>query len=188
MHLELCVESAPMDLVATGFDAGLAVRSRIPAEAIAIRASAAIQVAVVASRSYLAKCSMPRTPDDIPMHRCIAFRHSRDGEVHRWIFERSGRRRTISGPAVMTLNNTEAAVQAAVDGVGLAYLAEDLVRPLLKTGKLVQVLKEWSPIVEGFHLYYQSRRQPTAALGGFIDRVRAPKGSSDRTLVVKNPF
>jgi DNA-binding transcriptional LysR family regulator len=175
VHLELCVDSAPMDLVATGFDAGLVVRSRIPAEAIAIRASNAIQVTVVASRDYLAKRSVPRTPDDILTHRCVAFRLSRDGEVQRWTFERNGRRRTISAPAVMTLNNTEAAVQAAVDGVGLVYLAEDLVQPFLKTGKLVQVLKEWSPSVEGFHLYYQSRRQPSAALRAFIDTVRAPK-------------
>jgi DNA-binding transcriptional LysR family regulator len=182
VQLELCVESAPIDLASTGFDAGVATRSRIPAEAIAVRASNAIQVAVVASRDYLAKRSVPRTPDDIPSHRCIAFRLSRDGEVHRWIFERNGKRRIISAPPAITLNSTNAAVQAAIDGVGLAYLAEDLVRPHIKTGELVQVLKEWSPSQEGLHIYYQSRRQPSAALRALIDMVRTPKVSSDRVV------
>jgi DNA-binding transcriptional LysR family regulator len=187
VRLELCVEPAPMDLASTGFDAGVAVRSRVPAEAIAIRASNAIQVAVVASRGYLAKRSVPHTPEDISSHRCVVFRLSRDGELYRWTFERKGKKRTISPPAVVTMNTTDAAVQAALDGVGLAYLTDDLVRPFLKTGKLVQVLKEWSPSVEGFHLYYQGRRQPSAALRAFIDMVRAPKGSWDRPCV-KNPF
>jgi DNA-binding transcriptional LysR family regulator len=187
VHLELCVESAPMDIVAAGFDAGVAVRNRVPAEAIAVRVSNAIQIAVVASGGYLAKRSAPRTPDDLPSHRCVAYRASRDAEVHRWTFERNGRRRTISIPGSVTLNNTQAALQAAVDGVGLAYLAEDLVRPYLKTGQLVQVLKDWSPSIEGFHLYYQGRRQPSAALRAFIDILRAPKASYDRAPA-KNPF
>jgi DNA-binding transcriptional LysR family regulator len=187
VHLELCVEPAPMDIVAAGFDAGVAVRSRVPAEAIAVRVSNAIQVAVVASRGYLAKRAAPRTPDDVASHRCIAFRVSRDGEVFRWAFERNGKRRTMSVPGSVTVNNAEAAVQAALDGVGLAYVVEDVVQPFLKTGQLVRVLKDWSPIIEGFHLYYQSRRQPTAALRAFIDMVRAPKVSSDRSSV-KNPF
>jgi len=187
VHLELCVESAPMDIVAAGFDAGVAVRNRVPAEAIAVRVSNAIQIAVVASGGYIAKRSAPRTPDDLTSHRCVAYRVSRDAEVLRWTFERNGRRRTISIPGSITLNNTGAALQAAVDGVGLAYLVEDLARPYLKTGQLVQVLKDWSPSIEGFHLYYQGRRQPSAALRAFIDILRAPKASYDRAPA-KNPF
>ncbi|MEH2563647.1 LysR family transcriptional regulator [Bradyrhizobium sp. AZCC 2289] len=187
VRLELCVEPAPIDLASTGFDAGVAQRSRIPAEAIAIRASHPIQIAVVGSRGYLAKRPVPRRPDDVASHRCVAFRFSRDGELHRWVFERKGRKRIVSPPAVVTVNSPDAALQAAVDGIGLAYLTEDLVRPFLKAGKLVQVLKEWSPSIEGYHLYYQSRRQPSAALRALIDMVRAPKASSDHTSV-KNPF
>jgi DNA-binding transcriptional LysR family regulator len=164
-----------MDIVAAGFDAGVAVRNRVPADAIAVRASNAIQMAVVGSRGYLAKRSAPRTPDDLASHRCVAFRVSRDGEVIRWTFERNGRRRIISVPTSIILNNIEAALQAAVDGVGLAYLVEDLVRPYLKSGQLVQVLKDWSSSIEGFHLYYQRRRQPSAALRAFIDMVRDRK-------------
>jgi DNA-binding transcriptional LysR family regulator len=187
VHLELCVESAPMDIVAAGFDAGLTVRSRVPTEAIAVRVSNAIQVAIVASSGYLANRSAPRTPDDLMSHRCVAYRLSRDGQVLRWTLERNGKRRTVSVPGSITVNNADAAFQAAVDGVGLAYLDEDLVQPLLKTGQLVRILKDWSPRVEGFHLYYQGRRQPSAALRAFIDVLRAPKTPSDR-LPAKNPF
>ena len=183
VHLELCVDSAPIDIVAAGFDAGVTVRSRVPSEAIAVRVSNAMQIAVVGCRGYLAKRSAPRTPNDIASHRCVVFRFARDSEVNRWTFERNGRRRTISVPGVITVNSTEAAIQAAVDGVGLAYLAEDLVQPFLKTGKLVRVLEEWSPSIEGLHLYYQGRRQPSAALRAFVDMVRIPRVSPNRSAV-----
>lgn len=187
VHLELYLESAPIDIVAAGFDAGVAVRSRIPKEAIAVRVSNAMQIAVVASRDYLAKHSAPRTPDDLSSHRCVAYRISRDGEVLRWTFERNGKRRMISVHGSITLNDPETALQAALDGVGPVYLVDDLVQPFLKTGQLVRVLKDWSPTIEGLYLYYQGRRQPSAALRTFIDMIRPPKRSLDRSAA-KNPF
>jgi DNA-binding transcriptional LysR family regulator len=188
VHLELCVGgSASTDIVAGGFDAGIAVRDRVPADMIAVRATAPLQAAVVASPGYLAKHPPPRTPDDLSSHRCVQYRIAQDGELWRWRFELNGSKKLVSVRGSLTVNGTETAIQAALDGLGIAYTLDALVEPFLRNGQLVRVLEGWSPPIEGVYLYYQGRRQPPAALRAFIDMVRAPKRTAGRRFS-KNPF
>jgi len=51
----------------------------------------------------------------------------------------------------------------------------------------VRVLADWSPNMEGVYLYYNSRRQLSAALRAFINVIRPSAGRQDRRCV-KNPF
>jgi DNA-binding transcriptional LysR family regulator len=188
VHLELCVESsAEVDIVAGGFDAGLAVRENVPAEMIAVRVTSPMQAAVVASPGYLAKHPLPRTPDDLADHQCIQYRLGRDGEIFRWRFERKSSKKMVSVRGSVTVNNPETAIRAALDGLGIVYLIDPLVEPYLESGQLVRVLESWLPCMEGVYLYYHGRRQPPAALRAFIDMVRAPRESSPRRSL-KNPF
>ena len=188
VHLELYVDSGPMiDIVAGGFDAGLAVRERVPAEMIAVRVTGPMQAAIVESPGYFAKHPMPRTPDDLADHQCILYRLGRDGEIFRWRFERNGNKKVVSVRGSVTVNNPETAIRAALDGLGIVYLVDALAEPFLRSGQLARVLESWAPRVEGVYLYYHSRRQPPAALRAFIDMVRAPKATSGRRSL-KNPF
>jgi DNA-binding transcriptional LysR family regulator len=188
VHLEVCVGgSASADIVAGGFDAGIAVRERVPADMIAVRVTAPMQAAVVASPGYLARHPPPRTPDDLSSHRCIQYRVAQDGELWRWRFERNGSKKLVSVRGSLTVNGAETAIQAALDGLGIAYTLDALVETFLRNGQLVRVLEGWSPPIEGAYLYYQGRRQPPAALRAFIDMVRAPKRISGRRFL-KNPF
>ena len=188
VHLELCVESGPMiDIVAGGLDAGLAVRERVPAEMIAVRVTGPMEAAIVASPDYFTRHPAPRTPDDLASHQCVLHRIGRDGEIFRWRFERNGNKKVISARGNITVNNAETAIRAALDGLGIVYMLDALAEPFLRGGQLVRVLEPWSPSIEGVYLYYQSRRQPSAALRAFIDMVRAPKETSGRRSV-KNPF
>jgi DNA-binding transcriptional LysR family regulator len=188
VHLELCVDSGPtIDIVAGGFDAGLAVRERVPDEMIAVRVTGPMEAAVVASPGYLAKHPAPRTPDDLASHQCVQFRIGRDGEIFRWRFERNGSRKLVSPRGNITVNTAETAIRAALDGLGIVYMIDALAEPFLRSGQLVRVLEPWSPCIEGAYLYYHGRRQPPAALRAFIDMVRAPKETSGRRSL-KNPF
>jgi DNA-binding transcriptional LysR family regulator len=187
VHLELSVGSEPIDIVAAGFDAGIAVRDRVPAEMIAVRVMCAMEAAIVASPGYLAKHPAPRTPDDLSSHQCVQYRIAQDGEIYRWRLERNGSRKVVSVRGSVTVNSAETALRAALDGLGLAYTADALAERFLRGGQLVRVLANWSPCIEGVYLYYQGRRQPPAALRAFIDMVRAPKGTSGRRSL-KNPF
>jgi DNA-binding transcriptional LysR family regulator len=188
VHLELCVESGMIfDIVAGGFDAGLAVRDRVPDEMIAVRVTGPMEAAVVASPSYFAKHPQPRTPDDLASHQCVLYRIGRDGEIFRWRFERNRSRKVVSARGNITVNNAETAIRAALDGLGIVYMLDAHTEPFLRSGQLVRVLAGWSPSIEGVYLYYHSRRQPSAALRAFIDMIRAPKETSGRRSL-KNPF
>ena len=78
----------------------------------------------------------------------------------------------MSGPLVV--DDTALMVRAALDGVGLAFVFEELVADHLASGKLVRMLEDWCPMQPRFFLYYAGRRQVPAPLRAFIDMIRAP--------------
>jgi DNA-binding transcriptional LysR family regulator len=63
-------------------------------------------------------------------------------------------------------------VDAAVAGLGIAYVPEDLAQPYVRAGHLVPALEEWCPLWTGYHLYYPSRRQPSGAMALLISALR----------------
>src|SRR5271163_4525920 len=74
VQLELRVNDAPADIVAMGFDAGIALQNRIAADMIAVRVMGPMKIAVVAAPTYFARLRPPRTPGDLARHNCIRYR------------------------------------------------------------------------------------------------------------------
>jgi len=72
----------------------------------------------------------------------------------------------------LTFNGTGPMLDAALAGLGLAYLPEDSVQAYLAGGQLIQGLAGWCPPYPGYHLYYPSRRQPTPAFSLMVDALR----------------
>jgi DNA-binding transcriptional LysR family regulator len=187
VHLELAVGEAPIDLVAKGFDAGIGPRDRVPADLIAVRVMEPMKVAVVGAPSYFARRRPPRTPDDLAQHSCIQYRRAGDGAIFAWPFERNRKSHRISVDGRVMVNNSDLAVRAAVDGLGIAYTIEALAEPFLRSGELVRVLEDWSPTVEGMFLYYSGQRQVPATLRALIDMIRTARSKPAKGLL-KNPF
>jgi DNA-binding transcriptional LysR family regulator len=63
-------------------------------------------------------------------------------------------------------------LNAALTGLGLAYVPEGLAQPHLAKGRLKRVLEDWCPPFPGYHLYYPSRRQHTPAFALLVDALR----------------
>jgi DNA-binding transcriptional LysR family regulator len=181
------VGEAPIDLVAKGFDAGIAPRERVPANMIAVRVMGPMKVAVVGAPTYFARRRPPRAPDDLAQHSCIQFRVAGDGAVFIWPFERNRQSRRISAGGRVMVNDPGLAVRAAVDGLGIAYTIEALAEPFLRSGQLVRVLEDWSPTFEGLFLYYPGHRQVPATLRALIDLIRTARSEQGKSLL-KNPF
>ena len=76
----------------------------------------------------------------------------------------------------LMFNTAALMMNASLQGFGLAYLTEQQVQPYLENGELVRVLASWCPPFPGYHLYYPSRRQPSAAFTVLVGalRYRAP--------------
>ncbi len=188
VHLELALGEAPIDIVAKGFDAGIGPRDRVPADMIAVRVMGLMKIAVVGAPTYFARKRPPRTPDDLARHSCVQYRREADGDVLMWLFERNRKSRRISVDGRVMVNDTDLAVRAAIDGLGIAYTLESLAQPFLRSGQLVRVLEDWSPSFEGLFLYYPGHRQVPAALRVLIDMMRTARGSARAARSLKNPF
>ncbi|MCX4163021.1 MULTISPECIES: LysR substrate-binding domain-containing protein [Paraburkholderia] len=108
-------------------------------------------------------------------HRCVRFRLP-SGKMYRSEFERQGQplKVEVSGP--ITLDNVGLMVDAAVKGIGLAYVWAETAQDEIDSGRLVCVLKEWTPPISGQHLYYPGNRLVPAALRAFIDVLREVEG------------
>jgi DNA-binding transcriptional LysR family regulator len=147
-----------------------------------------LKVAVVGAPSYFAKCRPPRTPDDLVRHTCVQYRRLADGDVFVWPFERDRKTRRIAVDGRVMVNASDFAVRAAVDGLGIAYTIEALAEPFLRSGQLVRVLEDWSPLIQGLFLYYPGHRQVPATLRALIDMIRTVRGSAPSRRSLQNPF
>jgi DNA-binding transcriptional LysR family regulator len=172
VHVEISVNNGFVDIVAEGFDAGVRLGETLAQDMIAVRISPELRMAVVAAPAYLATRGVPRIPDDLAGHNCIGLRFRRDGGTALWDLENGGRTVNVRVDGQLVVNSVALLRQAAVAGLGLAYVMEDQVLEELRSGVLVQVLQEWCPPFPGYHLYYPSRRQQSPALTLLIEALR----------------
>ena len=174
VNLEVESGEAPIDIVARGFDAGVGPRDHSEIDMIAVRVTDPVKIAVVGAPSYFAQRRPPQSPDDLALHLCIGYR-TIHGKILDWAFERNGTTLTVPVSGRAIVNTCELALRAAADGVGIAYAIESQAEPFVRSGQLVRVLQDWSPVFPGFYLYHPSRRQMPAALRALIDMMQATK-------------
>jgi len=171
VELEVSVSNRMIDVIESGYDAGIRHGGTVPEDMIAQRLSADIRWIVVGAPSYLERVGAPAHPNDLRAHRCIRIRTG-DNSLYRWEFERSGEALAVAVPGSLIVDDGRLGVAAAIDGAGLMYAADTMVRDELARGALRTVLDDWAPVSGGYHIYYPSRRQLPAALRLFIDLVR----------------
>jgi DNA-binding transcriptional LysR family regulator len=168
MALDLVTEGRLVDIVAEGFDAGIRLGESVPQDMIAVRFGGDIRFVAVASPGYLATHPVPLAPDDLASHACIRIRMP-SGKPYRWEFARHGQEIVIDAPGALTLDNLELMAQAAVQGLGVAYMPDLVAKPYLANGELVTVLDEWCPAIPGLFLYYPGHRHVPMGLKAFIE-------------------
>jgi DNA-binding transcriptional LysR family regulator len=129
-------------------------------------------MAAVASPAYFKKHPEPKRPQDLIVHNCINLRLPTHGGLYAWEFENAGRQLRVRVEGQLTFNGTWQMLNAALDGLGIAYVPEDVVQPHLTKRRLKRVLEEWCQPYPGYHLYYPSRRQTSGAFGLLVEALR----------------
>jgi DNA-binding transcriptional LysR family regulator len=172
LNVELSAESGFVDIVAERFDAGVRLGETVAQDMIAIRIGPDLRMAAAASPAYLAHRAPPLVPHDLSQHNCINLRFPTYGGLYAWEFEKDGRALNVRVDGQMTVNDTTLALQAAMDGIGIAYITDDQVLPLIADGRLVRILEDWCPPFPGYHLYYPSRRQHSSGFSALVDALR----------------
>ena len=172
IHVELTIDSGLSDIVAERYDAGVRLGESIAKDMVAVRIGPDLRMAVVGAPNYFAGRTKPTTPHDLSGHQCLNLRLASAGGIYAWEFERDGRELRVRVDGQLTFNNARMIVDASLDGFGLCSMPEDIVGTYLADGRLVRVLEDWCPPFAGYHLYYPSRRQPSAAFALLVDALR----------------
>jgi DNA-binding transcriptional LysR family regulator len=171
IRLEVVESDALLDIVANGFDAGVRFGDRLEADMVSLPIGPTMRSVVVGSPAFFERHAAPQKPADLHGLPCIRHRYP-SGSMYRWELERGGIAQEIEINGPLTLGDVSLMVGPALQGLGLAYVFEDMVSEHLASGRLVQVLADWCPFYPGLHLYYPSRRHVPAPLKAFIDFVR----------------
>lgn len=172
INVEVIVDYGLVDVVADHFDAGVRLGEQVAKDMIAIRMSPDVPMAIVGSPAYFNTNAVPDKPEQLVEHRAINLRLPTTGVLNAWRFLEGGReiRVRVDGPLVF--NTIDLILDAAIDGMGLAYMPLDQVTEHLTNGRLVSVLTDTTPPLPGYHLYYPSRRHASPAFSLFVDAVR----------------
>lgn len=172
IRVEIVIDYGLTDIVAEQVDAGVRPGETVAKDMIAVPVGPDMRMAVVGAPAYFARRPPPRTPRDLTAHDCINLRLPAHRGIYAWEFERNGRELKVRVDGQLTFNTAALILNAALGGFGLAYLTEQQVRKYLDSGELVRVLANWCPPFSGYHLYYPSRRQPSAAFAVLVEALR----------------
>lgn len=172
IKIELNANDGFINIVEERFDAGVRLGESLDKDMIAVRISPDWRLIAVGSPAYFETHGFPQHPQELVSHKCINQRQIRSGGLYAWEFEKDGRELRVRVDGQLIFNSSRAQINAAVSGYGIAYLPENLVLDDLATGRLVQVLDEWSPFFQGYYLYYPSKRQNAPAFSVVINALR----------------
>ena len=168
MSLDLVTDGRLIDIVAEGFDAGVRLGETVPQDMIAVRLGGDTRFVAVAAPAYLSAHPPPQTPDGLKGHACIRIRLP-SGKLYRWEFEKHGQALTMDVPGPLTLDHIGLMTDAAVAGMGIAYVPEQAIQSHIERGTLATVLDDWCPWIPGLCLYYPGHRHVPSGLRAFIE-------------------
>ncbi len=172
IKVEIIIDYGLTDIVAQRYDAGVRWGEQVAKDMIAVRIGPDMRMAVVGAPSYFEKRSLPKKPQDLTEHNCINLRLPSHGGLYAFEFEKGGRELRVRVEGQLVLNATGQILNAALAGLGLAYVPQDMAQPYLDKGLLKRVLEDWCPPSSGYHLYYPSRRQHSRAFALLVDALR----------------
>ena len=172
IRVEITVDYGLVDIVAEGFDAGVRLGEQVAKDMIALRIGPDLRMAVVGSPAYFAARPHPLTPQDLTEHNCINMRLPTYGGLFAWEFEKDGREVKVRVDGQLVVNTIRQRLDGALQGLGLAYMPQDVAAPHLASGDLVAVLEDWCEPFSGYHLYYPSRRHASPAFSKLAEALR----------------
>jgi len=172
IKVEVVVDYGLVDIIAENFDAGVRLGEQVAKDMIALRIGADMRMAVVGSPAYFERRSMPQTPQELTEHNCINMRLPTYGNLFPWEFEKDGRELKVRVDGQLTFNTIRQRIDSAIQGLGLAYMPEDIAAPCIQSGELIRVLEDWCAPFSGYHLYYPSRRHSSPAFSLLVEALR----------------
>jgi DNA-binding transcriptional LysR family regulator len=172
LKIEFIVDYGLSNIVNDRYDAGVRSGEQVAKDMIAVRVGPDMRMAVVGAPSYFKDRAEPKKPQDLIAHNCINLRLPTHDSLYAWEFERGSRDLKVRVEGQLTCNGTAELLNGALAGLGLAYVPEGMVEQHIAKGRLKRVLADWCPPYSGYHLFYPSRRQSSAAFTLVVEALR----------------
>ncbi|UJR83893.1 LysR family transcriptional regulator [Sandaracinus amylolyticus] len=179
LALEVSLDDAFVDIVGAGFDAGIRLGDAIEKDMVRVPITKRSAWSIVAAPSYLARAGRPRKPEDLSRHQAIRQRMIATGVVYRWELERQGKPITVDAPGSVVVDDAALIVALAVEGVGLAYVADESIADAIAQGRLERVLEPFVTPGPPFCLYFPARTQEQPKLRAFVETVKSMRDELD---------
>lgn len=170
--LDLHLDDESVDIVGGGFDLSIRLGEVVEQDMVAIPLGPPMRQIAVATPAYIASHGAPATPRELLQHRCVRWRWPGRQHPYDWEFCEHGRWFEVRTHGPLIVNDKSLAIQAALQGIGIAFCVEEAVQDHLQAGRLQSLLEPWCAIFPGIHLCYPRQRQMAPALRAFIDAVR----------------
>ncbi|CAH0244335.1 MULTISPECIES: LysR family transcriptional regulator [Erwinia] len=172
IKLEFDANHGFRNIVTDRYDAGVRLGDTIDKDMIAVPIGPQLRMAAVAAPHYFARHAPPQTPQDLVRHNCINMRMTSSGGLYVWEFDDAEGPVNVRVEGQLTFNTSAHMVDAALAGLGIAFLPEEEFAPHIAEGRLVRVLEEWCHPFPGYYLYYPSRKQPSPAFKLVLEALR----------------
>jgi LysR family transcriptional regulator for bpeEF and oprC len=124
-----------------------------------------------AAPSYLARYGMPQHPRELEEHRCVNYFSAKTGKTYDWDFHRGDEHILMPMRGVVALNDSNAYVEAGLAGLGIIQIVDYLMLSHVESGRMVQILSDWSSEPVPIHLVYPQNRHLSAKVRVFVEWV-----------------
>ncbi len=168
LSLEAVIDDRPLDLVATGLDCAVRVAPVSEGDLVARRLGTA-RLVTCAAPAYLAEHASPSEPADLHAHACIGWIGANAHGPAPWAFDLGGDTVEVAPPMRIAFGTMEAAVHAAIEGLGIVQAYSSVAHRAILDGKLVPLLVEWTAPGPPVSIVYPGNRYLSAKVRTFAD-------------------
>lgn len=172
LRVEINSDYRMVDIAAEQYDIGVRYGDQVEQDMIAVRLTPDVRLMIVGAPSYFAHRPTPQTPQDLLKHNCITLRLASKGGVYAWELRDADRDIQARVTGQVTCTGAYQMVNAALSGIGLAFVTADLAEEHVKEGRLISVMENWCSTFPGLHAYYSSRHHSSRAFSLVIDAIR----------------
>ncbi|WP_394831279.1 LysR substrate-binding domain-containing protein [Pendulispora rubella] len=172
LTVEVSLDDAFVDLVASGFDAGIRLGDAVEKDMVRVPITKHSSWSIVGSPGYLAKMGRPSKPEDLLQHQAVRQRMMATGVVYRWELERRGKEITIDVPGGIVANDIRLMVALVCEGCGLAYVPDEEIEDDLAAGRVERVLESFVTKGPGICLYFPERTQEQPKMRALIETIK----------------
>lgn len=172
VELVLSLTDRIVDVVQEGIDCALRV-GQLQDSSLVGRQIGSMRFLTCAAPAYLERHGVPRTLDDLRAHRGVIHFSGRTGRAFDWDFQVDGKVVKADMAGAISVNDADAYLSCALQGLGLAQVGAYQARPHLQAGELVEVLAGWPPTPMPISLLYPQGRMAAPKVRAFADWLTA---------------